>query len=121
LISGLSLGAASAPDSSEEIDEANLGGGLAARSAANARGAVDERQFVILLQKDHHAVGELDALGLLGMECRKSGHGDLLPVRDLCRGLWDRHEQRGGENRCESNRLEVHFEVHRVPPESAAP
>ena len=69
LVAGLSLGAAGAPDFAVEIDQADLGGGLGARAAANAGDAVDQRQFVIFLQKDHHAVGQDDALGFLRMKC----------------------------------------------------
>ena len=65
LIASLRLGAARAPDFAVEIDQPDFARWLAARAAANADGAVDQRQFVIFLQEDHHAVRKFDALGFL--------------------------------------------------------
>jgi hypothetical protein len=43
---------------------------------------------MIFLEKNHHAVGKLDALGLLRLERRQGWDGDLLPGgRLLGRGL----------------------------------
>src|ERR1035441_8630751 len=72
LITGLGLGAAGAPDLTVNIHEAGFVGRLVDRAAADAGSAVDQRQFMILLQKDHHAVRKLNTLGLLRLE---SGQG----------------------------------------------
>ena len=45
--------------------------------------AINQRQFVIFLQEDHHAVGEFDALRLLRMESGQRRDRDLLPVASL--------------------------------------
>ena len=55
-------GAAGAPGFAVERDQADLGGGFLAAASANDDGAVDERQFVIFLEEDDQAIGELDAL-----------------------------------------------------------
>jgi hypothetical protein len=75
---------------------ARFGGGFVARSAANARRAVDQRQFMIFLQEDHHAVGELNALGLRRMETRQSRNRNLLPVGGLRSGPGNRRSSGGG-------------------------
>src|SRR5579863_5555693 len=56
LIAGLRLRASGTPYLSVDIHEADLADWLIDRPAANASGTVDQRQFVILLQKNHHAV-----------------------------------------------------------------
>ena len=83
LIAGLRLGAAGAPDFAVDVEQAGLGRGLGAGAAANAGDAVDQRQFVVLLQEDDHAVGQDDAFGLLGMKGGKRRNIDLLPVGGL--------------------------------------
>src|ERR1700722_18218755 len=83
LIAGLSFGATGAPYFSVEIRQANLAGRLRARAAANPGSAVDERQFVIFLQKDHHSVGQRDAFGFLRVKRRQGRNRDLLPLGRL--------------------------------------
>ena len=79
LIAGLGLGAAGAPDLAVEIGEAGLVGGLGDGAAANARGRGDQRQLVIGLQEDHHAVGQLNASRLLRLERRQRRRLNLVP------------------------------------------
>ena len=95
LVAGLSLGAAGAPDFSVDVDQSRFVAGFVDRSAANAGGAINERQFMIFLEEDHHAVRELDPLRLLRLEDRELRDGNLLPALGL-RGQksWD-------EKRCE--------------------
>ena len=72
-------GAAGAPGFAIDGDEADLGGGFIAAAAADEDGAVDEGKLVVFLQEDDEAVGELDALRLLGLEGVERRDGDLLP------------------------------------------
>ena len=83
LIAGLGFRAAGAPDIAIELDETDLLRRFVTRSTANADGAVNQREFVIFLQENHQAVGQLDALGLSRMEGRQSGNGNLLPFGSL--------------------------------------
>ena len=85
LIAGLGLGAAGAPDFAVDVDQAGLVRGLGAGAAANPGDAINQRQFVVLLQEDDHAVGQDDAFGLLGMKGGKRRNIDLLPVGGLGR------------------------------------
>src|SRR5205814_3596826 len=83
LVAGLGLGSASAPDFTVEGDEPGFLGRLRARSAANTRGCINGRQFMVFLQKDDHAVGQLNALGFLRMERWQLWDGNFLPVLGL--------------------------------------
>ena len=56
LVAGLGLGAAGAPDFAVDVDRPVFVGRLVDRTATDAGRAVNQRQFVILLQEDHHAV-----------------------------------------------------------------
>src|SRR5262249_1777015 len=82
-VSGLRLGPSSAPYFAVNIDHAGLPGSHAARSSSDARNAVDQGKFVILLKKHDHAVGENDPLRLRGMKRRKRRNRDIFPVGDL--------------------------------------
>ncbi len=103
LVAGLSLGAAGAPDLTVNIHQTGFAGGFVDRSAADAGGAVDQRQFVIFLQKDHHAVLEFDALGLLRLESGQRRDRNLLPGRGLRRGVRNGCEDRGGDQQHRQN------------------
>ena len=56
LISGLGFGAAGAPYFTIDVDQAGLAGGNRALAAADASGAVNGRQLVVFLKKNHHAI-----------------------------------------------------------------
>src|ERR1039458_3645051 len=116
LITGLGLGAAGAPDLTVNIHEAGFVGRLVDRAAADAGSAVDQRQFMILLQKDHHAVRKLNTLGLLRLESGQGRNGNLLPACGLCRCLGNGRKGRGGEQQCESK-----CPLHCAPPLSEPP
>src|SRR5581483_10188564 len=61
-------------------NQTSLGGGFVTRATADARETVDEGQFVVLLQKDHHSVGQGEALGLLRTKGRQWGNGYVTPI-----------------------------------------
>ena len=69
-----------------EAHQARLGRVLVARAAGNQHRAGDERQLVILLEKEHDAVLQFDALGLLRLEVVQLGDGNLLPWLALLGG-----------------------------------
>ena len=61
LVAGLGLCAAGTPDLAVDVGESGLGCRLGDRAAANASGRADQRQFVVGLEEDDHAVRELNA------------------------------------------------------------
>ena len=83
LIAGLALGAARAPDLPVDLDQADLFRRLVQGAAANLSGSTNERQFVILLEEDHHAVGQLDAARFLGMKRVQRRRLNFSPIRRL--------------------------------------
>ena len=107
LIAGLRLGAAGAPDFPVHVDHARLVGRLGAGATANPGHAIDQRQFVILLQENDHAVGQHDAFGLLGMKSGQRGNVDLLPVGGLCGRRSGLKDQPGQEREGEKGRGNV--------------
>jgi hypothetical protein len=66
LIAGLGLGAAGAPHFAVNVGQPGLVRRNRALAAANASRAVDHRQLVVFLKKNHHAIRQLDALRLRG-------------------------------------------------------
>src|SRR6266496_1600100 len=77
---------------------------------------------MVFLEKNHHAVGQLDPLRLLGVKLGQGWDLDLLPVRNLSRCPWhesDRHEeqsaQQRGRNGCARQNV-----FHCAPPLPAA-
>src|SRR5216684_192688 len=87
LIAGLSLGAAGAPHFAIDVSQPRLVRRNRALAAANASGAVDGRQLVVFLKKNHHAIRQLDALRLRRMELWQLRNRYLLPglLRSLMR------------------------------------
>src|SRR5262249_51579811 len=73
------VGAAGAPGLAVHGDEADLVSRLFATASTDKDGAVDEGKFVVLLEEDHEAVRELDALGLLRLEGVKRWDRNLFP------------------------------------------
>ena len=78
--------AAGAPCLTVEADQPRLGRILVARAAGNRHRAGDERQLVILLQEEHDAVFQFNALGLVGLEVVQLRDGDQLPGLGLLGG-----------------------------------
>ena len=114
LVAGARLRPARAPDLAVDAHEPDLGRGLLARAAADARRAADERQLVVLLQEDHEAVRERDPLRLLRREGPQRRLLDLAPVRRLAGG------ERGDEERPRGKDDERRSARHRWPPLSRA-
>ncbi len=79
LISGLGLGAAGAPHFAVDVHQPGLVCRNRALAAANASRAVDHRQFVVFLKKNHHAIRQLDSFRLLRVKCRQLRNRYLLP------------------------------------------
>ncbi len=69
------------------------------------------RQFVILLKEDHHAIRQFDALGLLRVECGQRRDRDLLPIGGLGRPSRSHADETGCEK---ENERELWF--HCAPP-----
>ena len=78
-VAGFAGRAAGAPCVSIERHQANLVGGLLARAAANANGAVNQRQLMVFLQKDHQTVGQLHTARLLRAKLAQGRDGHLFP------------------------------------------
>ena len=108
LIAGLGLGAAGAPDLAVEIGEPGLVRRFGDRAATDARGRIDQRQLVVLLEKDHHAVGQLNADRLLGREGRQRGRLNLVPGFDL-------GGREGGEQQNKSRKWPARNGTRREP------
>ncbi len=72
LVAGFGLGAAGAPDVAVEIGQAGLvGSRFIDGAAANSCDRADQRQLMVGLKEDHHAVRQLNASRLLRRECRQ--------------------------------------------------
>ena len=68
-------------------DQPNLRGRFIEASAANQDRSIDERQLVVLLQKDHQSIGQFDPLRLLRLKVMERRDRNLLPRLRLRRGL----------------------------------
>ncbi len=78
-VAGLTLRPASSPDIAVKIGEAGLVRRLVNRAPANASGCADQRQFVVGLKEDDHAVRQLNTRRLGRRECRQRRCCDLVP------------------------------------------
>src|SRR5262245_14513123 len=85
LVAGLCLGSAGSPDLSVDIDQANFFSWFKPRSITNARQGIDDGELMILLQKDHHSVGQLNPFWFLRVERMQCRNWNLLPSA-LCQG-----------------------------------
>ena len=102
LIASLALGAAGAPNVAVHRDHAGFLGRFIARSTAHTNGSPDQRQLMVHLQKDNHAVRQLNAFRLLRFERRQYRNLDLAERRVLLRllfrgffaSLWNRRGRR---------------------------
>src|SRR5208282_6412491 len=116
LIAGLRLGSTRAPDFPVHVQHSDLVRGFRTRSATDACGAIDDREFMVFLQKDHHAVRQLETLGLLRVKCGQGRNRDLLPIGGLgCSSRGYRAEE--SHNRKENERT---MALHCAPPSWSA-
>src|ERR1019366_3381451 len=86
-IAGPGLGAADAPHFAVNLGQPRLVRGDRALAAANASDAVNGRQLVVFLKKNHHAIRKHDALRLRRMERRQLWNRYLSPGLGLRRKL----------------------------------
>ena len=107
LVAGLRLRAAGAPRLRENADQSCLRCGDVASSAANRGAAADQRQLVIFLKKNHHAVAEDDALRLHDGEGAERRRLNLAIVGGLREGA-ERQHRRGGDSQMFEH---FHFEA----------
>ncbi len=113
LIAGLRLGATGAPDVTVNVDESDLARGLVVRAPADTGRGIDQWQLMIFLQEDHHAIRELNTLGLLRFERRERRDWYFLPVRCLACNVGRRDDDDCAEKQSEEDPL--HFYVHYTP------
>jgi hypothetical protein len=100
LIACLRFGTTRPPDFAVDIQHSDFTRRFGTRAAADARGAINEGEFMVLLQEDDHAIRQLNAFGLLRMECGQWRNRDLLPIAGLGRGsrYWAKEKHNCNEN-----------------------
>jgi len=101
--------AAGAPCLPVKADQAGFRWSLIARAARDEHRAVDEGKLVVFLQKDHDAVVELNAPGLLRVKLVQLGGRDSLPGL----GLLGVHNERAQERDEECGDAEALTNAHR--------
>ena len=83
LVAGLRLGSTSAPDFAVDFQHSNFACGFRTRPSADACDAINDREFMVFLKEDHHAIRQFDALRLLWMKRRQRWNRNLLPIGAL--------------------------------------
>ena len=92
-ISRLRLCAACSPHLPVNLHQADFAGGLVGRPAPNHGGPPNQRQLVVLLKKNHHAIGQRDPQRLLRMELMQGRDSDLPPIGHLAAGYGGEEEK----------------------------